>query len=477
MDELERLERSRPPQNRNIPMTQKPSSVSPDNLHRGVKMALDAGEVESVAEGYSLFERYRVSIMIGSMASSSRAHQAALLTMVNAGRRSLLGGVSVVGCLDVPLLIAVPGIGNSLSEAVMALGGRVASEPLAGSPKIILGDVEATAALDAPSIVATFDGWRGGVAPADECQRLMEGQDSTLGAVLAGALAVSEVFQFLRGYALAARRTVGLSLWNPEMHDWRVDDEAPIIQTVPSRLWLIGLGHLGQAFLWMFSMFDVDDPRKIEITLQDTDRLTEANDSTSMLSDLSHIGHLKTRVIAEWLEARGFSTRIVERKFDGDLRLADDEPLVGICGVDNLDARAALDDAGFGVVVEAGLGAGPEEYVSARVHSLPASITSREKWGGLQREYVKGEGKAYDTLLNEGTIDACGLVQLATRTVGAPFVGVVTGCIMVAELLRRLHGGIEVEVIDLSLKSPTNRTVVESARSSPPWRYGFANVR
>nr|WP_314092323.1 ThiF family adenylyltransferase [uncultured Shinella sp.] len=458
-------------------MTIDPHRISPDNLHRGVKMALDTGEVESVADGYALFARYRVSIIVGPEIAASRAHQVALLTMVNAGRRSLLGGVHVVGSLDVPLLAALPGVGTSLSEAVVALGGTLTEKPHDGSPSIVLGDPDVAVAVDAPSVVATFDGWRGGVGPVGECARLSEGEDATLGAILAAAIAISETFQCLRGYVLAGRRTVGMSLWDPEALDWQADDNAPAIHAAPSRLWLMGLGHLGQAYLWTLALFDFEDSAEVEITLQDFDKLTEANDSTSMLTTLDRVGQYKTRVMADWLDARGFKTRIVERKFDGDLRLTADDPQVGLCGVDNLEARAALDEAGFKLVMEAGLGAGPDEYVTARVHCFPASVTSRSKWGGLDRDRAKGDGRAYDTLLESGAVDACGLVQLATRTVGAPFVGLVAACLVIAELVRRLHGGPEIEVIDLSLKTPHQRLAVASAHPIQPWSYGFAKLR
>ncbi|AUW47156.1 ThiF family adenylyltransferase [Rhizobium leguminosarum] len=451
--------------------------VTPDNLHRGVKMALDTREVRSVADGYALFERYRVTIIVGEEIATSRAHQAALLTMVNAGRRSLLGGVHVVGMSDAPLLIELPAIGSSLSEAVASLGGTLAEDPSEASPIIILGSADLTLVTEALAIVATFDGWRGGVGPVEECARLAEPPVAILAATLAGALAISEVFQNLRGYVPACRRTVGMSLWDPASQDWQVDDGAPAIQVMPNRLWLMGLGHLGQAYLWVLALFDFENPVDVDITLQDFDKLTESNDSTSMLTTLDRVGHYKTRVMAEWLEARGFKTRIVERKFDGDLRLTPQDPQVGLCGVDNLEARAALDEAGFKLVVEAGLGAGPDEYVAARVHTFPASVTSRGKWGGLERDRALGDGQAYDNLLETGAVDACGLVQLATRTVGAPFVGLLAACLVIAELVRRLHGGSEIEVIDLSLKTPHQRMVVASARPIQPWSYGFAKLR
>ncbi len=52
-------------------------------------------------------------------------------------------------------------------------------------------------------------------------------------------------------------------------------------------------------------------------------------------------------------------------------------------GVDNPDARAAYEDAGFDWIVEAGLGAGPTEYLALRLHTFPATTTARKKWGDV----------------------------------------------------------------------------------------------
>lgn len=57
--------------------------------------------------------------------------------------------------------------------------------------------------------------------------------------------------------------------------------------------------------------------------------------------------------MAEWVKSRGFKSRIVERKFDGDLRLTDDLQ-VALCGVDNLTARAAIDEGGFSLLSKPG---------------------------------------------------------------------------------------------------------------------------
>ena len=51
---------------------------------------------------------------------------------------------------------------------------------------------------------------------------------------------------------------------------------------------------------------------------------------------------------------------------------------------------------------------------------------------------------AYSALRRSG-LDTCGLAQLASRTVGVPFVGLIAAALAVSELLRRLHGAEGVE--------------------------------
>ncbi|WP_164225873.1 hypothetical protein, partial [Stenotrophomonas maltophilia] len=66
---------------------------------------------------------HRIGVFAGPEIASSAAHQAALLTLVNIGRRFALGGVLVDGDLDVPLLVQ-GGPTRSLADEVEAQGGQ-----------------------------------------------------------------------------------------------------------------------------------------------------------------------------------------------------------------------------------------------------------------------------------------------------------------------------------------------------------------
>jgi hypothetical protein len=242
-------------------------------------------------------------------------------------------------------------------------------------------------------------------------------------------------------------------------------------------LWLIGLGNLGQAFGWALASLDFGGGEKTRVLLQDVDHIAISNHSTSLLSFPKDVGTKKTRVVARWLEQRDFETDIEERLFGQNTRSAASEPRVALCGVDNPEARAALDNAGFGLVVEAGLGAGLDSFRSIGLHTFPASRTAACIWSKQvgQGNVSFREAPAYGSLAEEG-MDECGLVRLASRTIAVPFVGVLAGCLVIAEILRRLHGGRGTEVLSVSALSLGDVELVPSANSDP-YAFGFVGAR
>ena len=444
--------------------------VGPDQLHRLVKLALDTGEAASIEEAQRLFGGYRVGILVGSSVAHSATLQAAVLTAVNTGRRSFLGGVSIEGSLDVPLLIPW-GRCRTLGDAVEDLHGIV-TNLAPGIPCIVIGDASGPSGDTEFVVRATFEGWCGGVVPLDYGFSLPECQECVPAGVLAGALGVTEAFQYVRGdNAVAGRRDVGMSLWRPESDiNWlSTDERGPQLERLPASAWIIGLGHLGQAFLWTLGLLPYESPQDVNIVLQDFDELVEANDSTSLLTTRANLGVKKTRAMALWCEARGFRTSIVERRFAADFRVTGEEPSVALCGVDNALARADVEDVGFGRVIEAGLGAGTQEYLAFQVHTFPACRTAKSRWAAevnhSNRDKV-ADNPAYRAFAEDG-VDDCGITTLAGRTVGASFVGATTAAVVVAELLRMAIGGHRYEVVDGSLRSPELRQAVLSTDDSP----------
>jgi hypothetical protein len=443
-------------------------------LHRGAKYFMDSGRAESHDAAMALLQKFGLVIQVGEEVAHSAAHQIALLTLVNITRRTFLGGVAVAGLTDAKSVTSLAPDG-SVRDAVIALGGSASAEAPSSWPIARIGTV-AGVADKGPVWQVTWDGWRGGVCPAELDGRLAEGDEMLLAPALAAAVCAAEAFSYHAGdHPLAGRRAAGLSLWNPAANWLTIDTTEPPLQMLPSRLWVIGLGNLGQAFAWLLGCLPYQQPADLEIVLQDFDRLAPSNESTSLLSYAKDTGKMKARMVAEWLDQRGFTTMIEERRFGSWTQRQETEPGVALCGVDNALARTALDKAGFGLIVEAGLGGGTQGFPSLGVHTFPSSRTPAEIWS---KQVVQGDASAenmpaYQALKNSG-MDACGLTQLATRTVGVPFVGLIAGCMVFAELLRRLHGGEALEFITGSVSA------LEDLEAGPliagPYAFGFCKV-
>lgn len=447
-----------------------------DSLHRTLKLALDEGDAPSIEEAQRLFDSYRLCVRVGANVAVSPTRQAMLLSVVNTAARCFLGGVVIEGCPDADLLVPWRSC-RTLREAVIDLGGRFIAADEVTTPLLLIGDCPGQ---DSDGVLRlSFDGWCGAVTPLDE-EPLTETSEMTLSGVLAGALGVSEAFQFVRGKNIqAGRRAVGLSLWKPGLDPWRNPDaQGPQVEFLPSQLWIIGLGHLGQAYLWSLGFLPFARPKEVEIVLQDTDVLQQSNLSTSVLTRARDLGRMKTRAMAKWCEERGFQTRIVERLFADDFRVGPQEPKIALCGVDNPQARACLQDVGFSEVLEAGLGSRGEQYLALKTHAFstdsPETGAARCLWGEMvaQNSFEQAlQSPAYRDLEQRG-IDACGLTTLADRAVGASFVGVFASTLIVADLLRVVTAAHRYRSIEVSLRNPqmfTPRQSTFEAKNALPW--------
>ncbi len=453
------------------------STVLADSLHRLVKHAIDSGAAGTVEEAEEMFRDYRLTMEIGRVAAQSPVHQAALLTAVAVGRRAFLGGVSVVGDLRTRLAVPLP-LGRSLGDAVTALGGCGSGWRPAGAPTIVVGGGP-EARRKGFCIRTMSAGWRGGIAPVHADIVLDAGPMMPLAGMLAGALAVNEAYRFVGGDVVAGHQTVGLSLWNPAGGcDWvRAECDEPNLAYLPSSLWLVGLGHLGQTYLWGLGILPYVAPSQVSLVLQDVDRVTDSTESTSVLTN-GNVGVRKTRLMAEWAEQRGFRTSILERRFDGAFsRQEVYEPAVALCGIDNPEGRRVLDRVGFDLVVEAGLGRGHRDFRSMCLHTLPGPRMATEIWKeSASADGGVGEQVAYRKLVSEGVLDQCGMTLLAGKAVGAPFVGAVASTLALSELLRPLHGGYAHQMIDLDLLSVEQRSVSLHPRNFGGWNPGFCEV-
>ena len=450
--------------------------TSADRLHRLVKQALDSGAADSLEAAQALFQGYRLTLRIGADEARRADHQAALLTAVTIGRRVFLGGVRVEGDLGAPLQLDRT-FGSTVADAVAALGGNVARPGEADAPVIIIGGPSLPRARGFHLRTAWW-GWRGGVVPAHVDAPPNAVDAVPLACMLSATLAVSEAFFHVRGgMSVAGRRALGLSLWNPGASDWQSSDhDGPPLERLPSKLWLIGLGHLGQAYLWGLGLLPYSCD-SLSLVLQDVDIITPSTESTSILTDGDMVGKKKTRAMADWAERRGFATTLQERFFDARFERHEDEPGVALCGIDNALGRRALDKVGFDFVVEAGLGRGHRDFQTMRLHTLPGSRTADELWKPpTTTEEDLTHQPGYRKLLMEGALDRCGVTLLAGKAVGAPFVGATAACLALSEVLRLLHGGPLSQLIDLDLLGLGHQFVTPQTHDFSAFNPGYTAI-
>lgn len=334
---------------------------TPDQVNRTAKILIDAGKASDPDEARHYLETLVLQVAVGRRIEHDLAAQAALATVVNAGHRAYLGGVHVH--LDAnPTMTTGWVAGLTAAEMVASYGGQIVDQLAADRPTLALGrPAEPTGS---PLLHLTWRGWAGGVVQSADSR--LDGDGTAPAGIMAAGLGVSETFQQQLGAAVPGRRDVGISLWRPDL-DWQTDAAAgPALQYLPAGLWLLGLGHLGQAYAWTLGMLPYATPREVQLGLMDFDRIVEGNTATQLLvraSDACH--HHKTRIVSAALERRGFKTRIVERAFDEHFHpvvhasQARNEPTIALAGFDDIAPRRQLDGAGFTRIVDAGLGPAP----------------------------------------------------------------------------------------------------------------------
>lgn len=434
------------------------AEADPNNLHRTAKYFMDSGRVESADAAVGILKSFGLSICVGKEILTSPDHQTALITLVNCASRTLLGGIEIVR-LPSARCTSVLGRQRDITAEVRAMGAKIVPEQSSNWPCAVIGSANPVE-NGLPAWRLTWEGWRGGVVPYRENASLAENESVAIAPALAAGICAAEAFSFHAGdHPMTGRRSSGLSLWRPSF-DWLLADPSePVLAYLPSRLWIIGLGNLGQAYAWLLGCLPYSADAAPLFVLQDFDCINASNESTSLLTRPHDVGKKKARVVAEWLEARGFKTIIEERRFGPWIHRMADEPGAALCGVDNALARSSLEKAGFDLIVEAGLGAGPQGFRDFSLHTFPATRAAEEIWSEHTSAPDVQDMPAYQALRRSG-VDQCGVAQLASRSVAVPFVGLTAACLVVAELLRRLNGGEAIELASLGLLALSDAEIV-----------------
>jgi hypothetical protein len=318
-------------------------------LSRISKLLIDRTEI-TTEEALTRRELYGVTLRCGPDVEHSRTLQVAVLTAANIANRCFPGAVRIgLGSrlVETPLLLW-PSLQYTLGQALVSLLGP---DALTDSSRfehdgrtLVFGNAPPARG----ALRVTFDGWIAKVGPATIIDALPQREYCSLSGVLAGALAISELFTSFADLSIeAGRRAVGLSLWRPDLD---INDPTALgaqVEFLPREFWALGLGHLGNAYLWSLATLPYLEAGETQIFLNDFDTVEPENVETGLISKVRDAGSYKTRVCSQWLEDRGFQTRLIERRFDSSFRCRDDEPRMALCGFDSNPARRDLATAQF----------------------------------------------------------------------------------------------------------------------------------
>ena len=425
-------------------------------ISRIAKLLVDAEGI-SFPEAEARLKAMTLEIVIGPWGHSPAGH-AAVLTALAVGRRSFLGGVRVTG--DLTLALRSPlSTASTIGGAVQEIGIAKFAEPPAA--RIIIGGEPMEG-----SVAAWWDGWKAGVRH----DQIAVSSDSgnPLAGITAGAMAIGAAFQSMRGK-------------HPYCADidlWPTPGPVPAFGDVylPSAIWLMGLGNLGQAFIWSLASLPFQTPSNFMLHLQDFDTVSEENWSTSILVEDDRFGELKTKMAEVWIERRGFAVRRVDRPLFDGLKLAGGEPRLCLSGFDKITPRRLLAEVGFEAIVDAGLGRTAHDFDKFRVNVFDAQHRIDDHFVGMVDSSPSPnvpDGVAYQML--EADIGRCGAAEIGHASIAVPYVSAVAGAIAVARAIA-ISSGLHYAASEAQRVLAIERRLPRIVRSSEARGIGHSGI-
>ena len=261
--------------------------------------------------------------------------------------------------------------GQHLSAAIRAHGGDIVEGHSPEHPILVIGEPQSCTPVEV-QLSACYSGWSGGVV---EARDPMQRPAMPLAGVIAGrARCIRDLSAFARvAHSRSPRRgTLAVASGRSPGNPLR-----PVVRrfsTYPPGSGCSDSAISAKQTLGNLGCLPYAQPKELEVYLVDFDTIVEANHATGLLTDASDVGRLKTRVVASGLEQLGHRTRLVERRFGNDLTFNNNEPQIALAGFDRIEPRRALGDT-FNRVVDAGLGAGPTDYLDILIHTFPSQLS------------------------------------------------------------------------------------------------------
>ena len=385
-----------------------------ETLNRTVKLAMDEGRASSYEEAHRLFNSFRLKVAVAPGFTKSPAGEAAVLTLLNAARKTFLGGVELVGPWDEVCTMAWFK-GQSLLEVATTFGIDC-ERGTADAPTIMVG---AVAPAQPPDFCVGMHLRAAGFTLEPGCGSSWDADAGAEAGVAAAGAAMNEAFQHVyRRWSLAGQRVIRFAF-------------APgLPMPAPDTEWVVGLGHLGQAYLWTRALAAAGSASRIRLT--DFDVVSLSSLSTCLLVDLADIDDKKVDAVAAKLARVGFDVVRDRARLSLEEDVIAPDGSVAVIAVDNIGLRRGLDRLRGARILESGIGEGIDGFTRVQVHKFPGSRLARDVWAGEDvraSRHVDISKPAYRALLDESG-DECGTTMVASRSVATPFVGAFAGAVL-----------------------------------------------
>lgn len=416
------------------------------------------------AAGADRHRSFSLHIVAGADVCSSYDGQAAVITAVKTAVRALGADddtrktrVTVSLADPQQKVLGGPSAHQTLAEATRAEGAQVGAGSLrppdrpmnepavpsapTASSQIVIGEPPADLEADGPTLFVSWSAWSAEVSSSCLWSRVPKATDgNVLSAIAAAALGVATAFfRFADPGAPGPEHAeVRIDLWSPDPDTDSGRPAPPELRYAPARWWLLGLGHLGQAYAHVISWLPYATPAEVEVTLQDVQRTVPANHSTGLLTPAGSNHVHKTRLVASALEASGLDTTIIERRMRADTPVPTSDRHVALIGVDNLPSRRCIDSYGWRTAIDVGLGVGVDDFDGITLNRFPGRPSADiPAWQDPAPTAPPPEAP----LAQAPELDACGMARLDGTAVGASFVGALAAVLAICEAVRPLHGG------------------------------------
>ena len=403
-------------------------------------------------EALKIMHAAKVTLISDESIKSDTDAQVAMLTCHNILKRIFLGGINVLIPHNVENLTPLAGDDfRSLIE----------DKKTSINPKktIYKKDIKITfgvPCLDENSYECISNGWQGGVNFYNNKRVQVNKSESNvyLGAMAAASIAsfyaTNKAFDVIEN---AFEINTGISLWNLEAgKDWHKKEYMGINEPcLPDSIWTLGLGHLGQAYLWTVGFLPFKSPKETTILLQDHDIVQEENIGSQLLSKYKDINLPKTRACCNFLEEIGFKTQIIEKAFQKEDLLQSwmqEYPII-LNGVDNIETRRSITKDQVKLFLDGATNGSSDLFDSFTLKNVShIDLEDEELWTGddtsnailhknLYEKYEKGDMK-------------CG--ELSNIGISTPYVGLFGALITVSEMLRALNKGNKYSIVSLRLR-------------------------